>query len=167
MSQPQVLGRPVPQRAHHGQLWQTWQALVLRSALRAAQAAVEEVNRQFKDPELTTFVCVCIPEFLSLYETERLVQQLTQYDILCNNLIINQARRRPPGQASPAHAAGRAHLQGTSCVQALAWLGWLGWLGWGSDQPAHCLAWRSTAVDRASCGGCLRTAAHGVSIPRR
>jgi len=56
----------------------------------AAKEKVKEVSAIFKDAERTTFVCVCIPEFLSVYETERLIQELAKFEIDCSNVVVNQ-----------------------------------------------------------------------------
>jgi len=51
---------------------------------------VRRMKAEFEDPELSTFICVCIAEFLSLYETERLIQELANIGIDSRNIVVNR-----------------------------------------------------------------------------
>ena len=62
----------------------------MMAKLNDMKDVIHKVSQRFKNANETTFVCVCIPEFLSVYETERLVQQLGKYGINVNSIVINQ-----------------------------------------------------------------------------
>lgn len=81
------------------------------SKLDETRETIIEVNRQFQDPDLTTFVCVCIAEFLSLYETERMIQELTGFGIDTNTIIVNQLVKMGPEDGHCRRCEARAKLQ--------------------------------------------------------
>ena len=73
---------------------------------------IEVVQSQFKDHTKTTFVCVCIAEFLSVFETERLIQELMKYDISVENIVVNQLVLKPNGEADCRMCNSRQKIQG-------------------------------------------------------
>jgi len=51
---------------------------------------ISRIHDNLTNKEYTTFFCVSIPEFLSVYENERFIQQVLKLDINVTGVIINQ-----------------------------------------------------------------------------
>ncbi|XP_015371032.1 PREDICTED: ATPase ASNA1 homolog [Diuraphis noxia] len=81
-------------------------------------STIKTVNQQFKNHNKTTFICVCIAEFLSLYETERLFQELNKNEIDCHNIVVNQLYTNN-GDSDPncKKCSSRKELQRTYLAQ--------------------------------------------------
>ena len=51
---------------------------------------VDDINNKLTDTNYTQFVCVTLPEYLSVYEMERFIQKVLYYNIDCKTIIINK-----------------------------------------------------------------------------
>lgn len=63
------------------------------SKIESMSDVTQEISQTFADESKSTFVCVCIPEFLSVFETERLVREIGNFGLTVKNIVVNQVIR--------------------------------------------------------------------------
>lgn len=89
----------------------------LRTTVDRWRDTLQQVQAQFNDSAKTCFVCVCIPEFLSVYETERLIQELMRYNIACDSIVVNQLVLKPATEPPCRMCAARVTVQSKYLAQ--------------------------------------------------
>ncbi len=103
LSLPEVLnsffGKLLRFRMKMGQIWGKIKTLFKKkgaedeedqlAALNHMKEIVENANRELTNENRTSFIIVMIPELMAIYETERLLSLLLEYEIPVSNIFIN------------------------------------------------------------------------------
>jgi anion-transporting ArsA/GET3 family ATPase len=95
----------------------------LREKLKHYQVQVERIADIFRDVDKTQFVCVCIAEHLSVFETVRLVTELRKQGISQSHVLVNQLVPRAFASMAATDSTGKSRLPLQSLAGALAQLG--------------------------------------------
>jgi len=83
----------------------------IAAKLQKWRESVRLVQTQLQDAAKTCFVCVCIPEFLSVYETDRLVLELSKHRISCSHVVVNQLVMRLQAETPCRMCTSRQKIQ--------------------------------------------------------
>ncbi|MHA1321903.1 MAG: ArsA family ATPase [Candidatus Helarchaeota archaeon] len=113
LSLPEVLnsffGKLLRFRMKMGQIWGKFKGLFSRGddneidqleTLNHMKKVIENANEELSAPDRTSFIIVMIPELMAVYETERLIQTLYEYEIPVSNIIVNQIPPPPENNCS-------------------------------------------------------------------
>ncbi|MFX0090871.1 MAG: ArsA family ATPase [Candidatus Hodarchaeota archaeon] len=88
------------------------------NALETLKKKVEIGKGHLTNPQETTFVAVTIPTQMSIYETERLVRALYEYDIPINHVIVNQIMPENP-ECTFCSSVHKMHLENMDRIKFL------------------------------------------------
>ncbi|MHA1403209.1 MAG: ArsA family ATPase [Candidatus Helarchaeota archaeon] len=92
-------GKIIKVRLQMSKIWGKFKTLFKRGEadeiatidqMQELQRTIEEAGKELSSPEKTAFVIVMISEAMAIYETERLLQALYEYEIPVNTIIVNQ-----------------------------------------------------------------------------
>lgn len=113
LSLPEMLnsffGRLITFRLKMGQVWGKLKGLFTRGAeeqgdqledLNRMKETIEKAIQELSNIDKTSFVIVMIPELMAVYETERLIGTLYEYEIPISNIIINMIPPLPDGSCN-------------------------------------------------------------------
>lgn len=95
LSYPQMLKKHYTNMINRpmGQMFQMFMKSSVRNGndkITEMVQRVDELNEKLCDPAHTSFICIGIPEFLSVYENERFIHDLFELNINVSGIIINQ-----------------------------------------------------------------------------
>jgi len=113
-------------------VWDAWQSIkqaaggekdkaaamrdMVKERLQEYKKGITKVGAILTDPKRTSFVVVCIAEFLSISESRRLLSELTKFNVAVSHVIVNQLMQGcvVPEQLEAARALLSGALSGTN-----------------------------------------------------